>query len=377
MRYCTRCVLPDTHETIKFDEEGVCNICRQAEKKHTDIDWVSRGKMLEEICNNYRGKGVYDCIVPFSGGKDSAFQLWYIVTKLHMKPLVVRFNHWGYRPLVHKNNTKVFKKLGVDILEFTPNWHIVKKLMLASLIKTGDFCWHCHTGVFAHTMQIAVRYQIPLVFWGESPAEYRAYVKPEEVAELNEKLFNEMIDLGLNADDMYELLNHEVEKRDLYQYAFPPQSELDRVGVKSVWLGSYIEWNTKKNVEIIKRELGWEGQAVEGVPPQYDYEKIECRWQGIRDYCKYIKRGHGRTNHLACIDIRNGEMTHDEGMALALKYDGKRPASLDQFLQLLNLTEDEFIDILQKNEVYDWGFDKTKVANGDPLPDMKEWDTIY
>lgn len=185
-----------------------------------------------------------------------------------------------------------------------------------------------------------------------------------------------MIDLGLSVDDMYELLEHTVDKRDLYQYAFPPQSDLERVGVKSVWLGSYIKWNTKKNVEIIKRELDWEGQAVEGIPIQYDYEKIECRWQGVRDYCKYIKRGHGRTNHLACIDIRNGEMTHDEGMKLAAKYDGKRPASLDQFLAIMGITEDQFIQILQKNEIYDWGFDKNKVEDGEPLPDMPEWDTI-
>ena len=76
MKYCTKCVLPQTHETIQFDEEGVCNICRAAEKKHEQIDWVERGKMLDAIINKYRDKGEYDCIIPFSGGKDSVFQLW-------------------------------------------------------------------------------------------------------------------------------------------------------------------------------------------------------------------------------------------------------------------------------------------------------------
>lgn len=376
MKCCTKCILPDTHETIQFDAEGVCNICRQAERKHTQIDWTSRRKMLDDICGQYRDKGIYDCIVPYSGGKDSVFQLWFIVTQLNLKPLVVRFNHWGYRPLVEENNIKIFKKLGVDILQFTPNWKIVKRLMLASLKKTGDFCWHCHTGVFAHTMQVAIRYNIPLVFWGESPAEYRAYVKPEELAELNEKLFNEAIDLGITAEDMYELLGGEVEKRDLYEYAFPSKNDLDRVGVKSVWLGSYIEWNTKKNVEIIKRELDWHGQDVEGIPPEYDYEKIECRWQGVRDYCKYIKRGHGRTNHLACIDIRNGELSREDGMRMALQYDGKRPASLDQFLKVLGISEEDFIEIVKGNEVSDWGFDPSKIETGAPLHDMDKWDTI-
>ena len=92
MKYCTKCCLPESHESISFDDEGVCSVCRQAEVKHNDIDWEARKLMLEEIVNRYRNKGRYDCIIPFSGGKDSTYQLWYVVTQLHLKPLVVRFN---------------------------------------------------------------------------------------------------------------------------------------------------------------------------------------------------------------------------------------------------------------------------------------------
>jgi len=374
MRYCTKCVLPDTHETIQFDEQGVCNICRQAEVKHKKIDWDERKKILDGIIAKYRDKGQYDCIVPFSGGKDSTFQLWYVVTQLKLKPLVVRFNHWGYRPLVEENNNRTFKKLGVDVLEFTANWKVVKQLMLEALKRTGDFCWFCHTGVFAHTMQIAVKYGIPLVIWGESSSEYRAYHSAEEVEELNNKLFNEMINLSITADDMYGYLGGRVSMRDLMPFVFPPDEELKRMNAKSIWLGNYVLWNTKENVEVIKRELGWKGQKVEGIPEEYDYEKIECMFQGVRDYCKYIKRGHGRTNHLACIDIRNGDMDREKGMALAREYDGKRPASLDHFLKILGITEDEFVDILVENEVKNWGFDRNSVEKGEPLPDMEMWD---
>ena len=373
MRYCTKCILPDTHETIQFDDHGVCNICRQSEIKHEKIDWVKRRSMLDEIISQYKNKGQYDCIAPFSGGKDSTFQLWYLVTQLHLKPLVVRFNHWGYRPLVEENNNRTFKKLGVDVLEFKPNWNVVKLLMLESLKRTGDFCWFCHTGVFAHTMQIAVKYNIPLVIWGESTTEYRAYHSPEDLEELNNKLFNEMINLSITADDMYKHLGGKLSKQDLAPFAFPSDQELDNINAKSIWLGNYIKWHTKNNVDIIKRELGWKGQKVEGIPPDYEYEKIECKYQGVRDYCKYIKRGHGRTNHLACIDIRNGEMDREIGMDLAKKYDGKRPASLDYFLNIIGITEKEFIDILIKNEVSNWGFDRNNIITGEPLDDMKIW----
>ena len=376
MKYCSRCIIPESAESIVFDEDGVCNVCRSAEIKHDEIDWNERRGILDEIVSRYKGKGQYDCIVPFSGGKDSTYQLWYVVKQLGLKPLVVRFNHWGYRPLVHENNTRTFKKLGVDILEFTANWKVVKRIMLASLKETGDFCWHCHTGVFAHTMQIAVKFQIPLVIWGEASSEYRAYHNPRELEELDEKKFNEIVNLGINADKMYELLDGEVDKRDLMPFQFPSEAEMKKTGIKAIYLGNYIKWNTKEQVEMIKKELGWKGQEVEGIPPQYDYEKIECRWQGVRDYCKYIKRGHGRTNHLVCIDIRNRVMDRETGLKLADAFDGKKPASLEGFLDVIGITEEEFEDILLRKEILDWGFDHNGIEVGKPLPDAELWDKV-
>ena len=373
MKYCTKCVLPQTHETIQFDEEGVCNICRAAEKKHEQIDWVERGKMLDAIINKYRDKGEYDCIIPFSGGKDSVFQLWYVIEKLNLKPLVVRYNHWGFRPILYKNCDKVFKKLGVDGVEFQSNWKVVKALMKESLKDTGDFCWHCHTGVFANTMRLAVKFGIPLVIWGESPAEYRAYSSFEEIDELNNKTFDMMVNLGINAEDMYKKFNGKISRRDLMAFEFPSMEELKKLDAKSIWLGNYIKWDTRENVNIIKKELGWEGAIVEGIPPEWDYEKIECKWQGVRDYCKYIKRGHGRTNHLCCIDIREGRLDREKALQLCEQYDGKRPASLDLFLEMMEMSEDEFIEMLQNNQVEDWGFNRDKIEKGEELPDMKEW----
>lgn len=377
MKYCTKCVLPDTHETIEFDSEGVCNICRQAEVKHNKINWEERRSMLDSIVSKYKDKGEYDCIVPFSGGKDSAFQLWYVVTQLKLKPLVVRFDHWGYRDLVEENNNKVMSKLNVDFLQFRPNLSIVKKLMKESLKRTGDFCWHCHTGIFAYSMQTAIRYNIPLLIWGESSSEYRSYSKAEELEELNEKLFNEMINLGITSNDMYKYLKGEVKERDLLPFKFPDKESLDKLEVKSIWLGNYIKWDTKDNVRIIKEELDWKGQMVEGIPPEYDYEKIECKFQGVRDYCKFIKRGHGRTNHLACIDIRSKRLDRETGMKMTLEYDGKKPRSLEYFLNFTGISEKDFIDMVKQNKIGNWTSNLEDIIDnlefGEELPDMKDW----
>jgi N-acetyl sugar amidotransferase len=373
MKRCTKCLTKETVDTITFDEFGVCSVCRQVEFKKEKIDWQARGVQLQEMIARHKGKGLYDCIVPYSGGKDSVFQLWYIVKELKLKPLVVRYNHWGYRPLVEENNTSVFKQLGVDVVEFTTNFHVVRELMLESLKRRGDFCWHCHTGIYAGVMHMALRFETPLIFWGESTAEYHSWYTFEEMEEVDEKRFNRLMNQGMTADDMYEFLQGRVARRDLWMFDYPKRKDLIKLQVESICLGNYIEWNTKQNVEIIKRELGWRGQAVEGVPPQYDYEKIECTFQGMRDYAKYVKRGYGRTNHLATIDIRNGALSREEGLALEAQYDGKRPASIDWFLDILQISEAEFYDILEKHQVHPWTFDPARVETGKPTPDMPLW----
>ena len=374
MKRCTRCLTKETVDTIAFDEFGVCSVCRQVEFKKEKIDWTARGVQLQEMINRHKGKGNYDCVVPYSGGKDSVFQLWYIVKKLGLKPLVLRYNHWGYRPLVAENNTRVFKQLGVDVVEMTTSFHVVRELMLESLKRRGDFCWHCHTGIYAGVMHMALRFETPLIFWGESTAEYHSWYTFEEMEEVDEKRFNRLMNQGMTADDMFEFLQGRVERRDLWMFDYPKRKDLIKLKVESICLGNYIEWHTKAQVEIIKRELGWKGQDVEGVPPQYDYEKIECTFQGMRDYAKFVKRGYGRTNHLATIDIRNGELGREEALALEEQFDGKRPASIDWFLNILQISESEFYDILDKHQVHPWQFDPAVVKTGPVMHDMAQWD---
>src|SRR5260370_20697270 len=193
LRRCTRCTIPETHETLMFDEEGVCNVCRQHEYKKDSIDWEARRSELDELIERYRGKYSYDCIVPFSGGKDSTFTLYHLMKEHKLKPLVVQFDHGFMRPNLRENNERTFKKLGVDVISFQPNLHVVRKVMLESLKRKGDFCWHCHTGIFSYPMQVAVNFNIPLLFWGEPSAEYTSYYGYDEVEEVDERRFNRFV----------------------------------------------------------------------------------------------------------------------------------------------------------------------------------------
>ena len=371
LKRCTRCLLPETADAITYDEHGVCSVCRNQEIKQ-QIDWESKKKMLDELVEQYRGKGAYDCIIPFSGGKDSTFTLWYLVTQYKLKPLVVSWDHGFYRPRVLKNRERTLQKLGADFLSFTPNKQVVKKLMLEALRRKGDFCWHCHTGIFAFPMQMAVRFGVGLVFWGEPNAEYQSFYSYDDIEEVDERRFNRYVNLGITAEDMVGMIDG-ITEQDLAPYTYPKLKDLMRLNYRSVCLGSFIPWDVKRQVEVIQTELGWEGDRVEGVPPEYAYEKIECAVQGVRDYLKYIKRGMGRTNHLANIDIRNGRLTREEGEALQETYDGKRPASLDVFLEYTNLDEESFLDIAMQHQVTPWQFDPTRVERGEKLPDQDDW----
>lgn len=357
LRRCIKCGLPETYETIEFDASGVCNVCRQHEFKKEQIDWTSRRRMLENLIEEYRGTYDYDCLVPFSGGKDSTFTLLHLVKEYGLKPLVVQFNHGFMRPNLLENNERTFRKLGVDAISFRPNWKVVKRLMREALVRKGDFCWHCHTGIFSYPMHIAVKFNVPLVFWGEPSSEYTSYYdyRDDEIEEVDETRFNRYINLGITAEDMRGMIEGDfpLDPRDLAPFTYPPMRDLKRIRYRSVCLGSFIPWDTRGQSALIAEELGWKGDEVEGMPPGlYDYEKIECAMQGVRDYIKYLKRGYGRVTQMTALDIRNGRMTKADADSLVQQFEGSKPPSLKLFLEYLDLSEDEFNAIVEKTVVY-------------------------
>lgn len=372
MKICSNCMIPETHETILFDNQGVCNICRQHEYKKEKIDWEAKRKELVALIDQYRGKYDYDCIVPFSGGKDSTFTVYTLVKEFGVKPLVVCYDHHFYRPKTIHNVDRTLRRMGADFLKFRTDWKIVQKTMKESFIRKGDFCWHCHSGIFVYPMQIAVKFNIPLIFWGEPSAEYTSYYAYNEQEEVDEKRFNMWVNLGITAEDMAGMVNVPLRQLDCFRY--PSFKELASIKCRSVCLGSYIPWDVKKNSKLIMDKVGWEGDIVEGVPPGYSYEKVECMLTGVRDYIKFIKRGYARVSHLTSLDIRNGRLSRKEAQKLVQEYEGKRPATLDLFLKMIEMSEEEFMRIALSHAVNPYKHDPKKSKPGEKLYDQDSWD---
>jgi len=344
MKRCKQCVLPETFAGIEFDVNGVCNFCRDHKKRY-DIDWEQKdevfGSMLAEVRRIAMIKGVpYDVIVPFSGGKDSTFTLYTMVAKYGMKPLAVTFNHCFMTDVMMENHKKVLSQLGVAHIMYKPDWQLVKKLCAKSLRMLGDFCFHCHAGVYSFPMQIAAKYRIPALIWGTSGFNL---IKDDNLK--RDRNFFEKFVLG--GTKIESMVGDGITLRDLQPFMYPSDEELK--GILSINQGAYTFWNPRKQSEIIKKELGWKGRKVEG--SYVDYDNVECSVIGIRDYIKFIRRGFGRSCQLASLDIMNGVMTRQKALKIIEKHDGKRPASLDKFLDDIEMTEMEFMAVAKRHKV--------------------------
>lgn len=362
MEHCKKCNLPETYETIEFNEKHGCNICYSNIITKEKINWNKRLLELKKIINKYKNKYDYDCIVPFSGGKDSTFQLYYVINQLKLKPLVVRFNHGFLRPTTIENTNRTLKKLGADIIDFTPNWRIVKMLMEESFKRKTDFCWHCHTGIYSYPIQIGIKFRVPLIIWGEPLAEMSSYYKYDEIENENEEKFNKVRNLGISAEDMYGMLKGSklsFDKRDLLPYTFPSYDKYKEADINSINLGNYIKWDYNKQVKLIKKELNWKSDELEGIPDKGNpySSKIECYMQGSRDYIKYLKRGYSRISQNMASELRIGNITPRKAKKL-IKEEGKKPQSLNIFLKFINMSEKEFYKIINDNIISPNSFKK-------------------
>ena len=344
LTYCTRCLMPESNEGIKFDEMGICQACQSAEQK-MHINWAEREAQLRKILEYYKSlNNTYDCIIPISGGKDSTFQLHVITQVYKLRPLAVTFSHNWFSETGKYNLQNAIEKFNVDHIMFTPSRALVNKLARQSLIKIGDSCWHCHAGVGAFPLQIAVKFKIPLLVWGESVAEASCratYYQP--MTKFGRDYFTQM-SAKVTADDM---ACRTISSRELAPFQLPSYEELEALGIVGIHLGDYIFWDDERQMEFVRTTYDWKEDIVEGT--YKGYKSVECKMAGVHDYTKFLKRGFGRGTDHASVDVRAGLLTREEAFELAKQHDSERPGALDHYLQITGFTEEEFEAVLAEH----------------------------
>ncbi len=351
IRYCKRCVMPETKPDLYIDEEGICSACRNFERRKV-VDWDKRKHELLAILDRYRSRdgSNYDCIVPVSGGKDSHYQTIRMI-EFGMNPLCVTATTDMLSP-IGRRNIENLKKQGVDYIEVTTNPIIRRKINRLALTEVGDISWPEHVTIFTIPVRIAVQMRIPLIIWGEnSQNEYGGPASAAENNTLTRRWLEEFGGLlGLRVSDL--IGQNGIEAKHLIQYTYPSDEELSKVGVTGIFLGYYLPWDGYQNA-LFSQAHGFETyhKTVEG--SLVNYENLDNIQTGIHDYFKFLKFGFGRATDLACMHIRRGRISRQDALKMVKMHDGKFPwvylgTPIEEVLKEIDMTLDEFIDVCDR-----------------------------
>ncbi|MEH1882884.1 N-acetyl sugar amidotransferase [Nostoc sp.] len=354
VQYCTKCVYPSSSAVpLMFDEEGVCSGCRVHEQNNS-INWDQRWEWLKELTDEYRSDSNYDIVIPVSGGKDSYFQTHIAVKELGLKPLLVTYHGNNYLPEGEYNLYRMREVFDCDHIIVRPSVDALIKMNRVGFKLQGDMNWHAHCGIFTVPIQIAVRYKVPLILWGEhgfmdlgGMYSYNDLVEFTAKHRLEHNLrgydWDDFTDNGLEKLGRSEI-GEGLTAKDLMWGQYPSDEEIDQVGVRGIYLFNFLNWEGNQQTKLMTELYGW--RAAEQ-PFERTYRRIsnldDMHENGIHDYLKFIKFGYGRGSDHACKDIRPGIMTREQGIEMVRKYDHVKPRrDLERWLKYVDMTEEEF-----------------------------------
>jgi N-acetyl sugar amidotransferase len=351
IRYCRRCVMPETKPDLTFDDEGVCSACRNFEVR-AEIDWEGRYRELVAITERYRSRDSsnYDCIVPVSGGKDSTYQTLKLL-ELGLNPLCVTATTDQLSD-IGRRNIENLKRLGVDYIEVTTNPVVRRSLNRFALTEVGDISWPEHVTIFTIPVRLAVDLRVPLIVWGENPQnEYGGPAAAAKDSVLTRRWLEEFGGLiGLRVSD---LVGREgIEPRHLIQYTYPTDERMQEVGVTGIFLGYFMPWDGYGNA-LTAQAHGFETLPTTVEGSLVNYENLDNLQTGIHDYFKFLKYGFGRATDLACMHVRRDRLSRADAVALVRRHDGKFPWTylghpIDEVLSAIELNLEEFREVCDR-----------------------------
>lgn len=350
MQYCTRCVYPGVAATaLTFDENGVCSGCRTHDEQKT-VDWAERETWFRELCDEYRSKDGkrHDCLIPVSGGKDSFYQIHLLKVVYGMNPLLVTYNENNETEVGKRNIQRMKDVFGCDYFNFTPSVETLKRLNRVGLRKMGDPDMHAHLGINSIPIQIAVKYEVPLIIWGEHG--FMNLGGMHSYKDMVEYTARYRVEHLLRGYDWHDFVGEDgIQEKDMLWGKYPDDEEIERVGVRGIFISNYFGWNQNIHSKEMIDRYGFE---VNPLPFDRTYKRDSnlnnIHDNGIHDYMKYVKFGYGRVTDHVCRDIRNGDMTRDEGIRLVRQYDHVVPSDIGRWLEYTGMSYEEMVEIADR-----------------------------
>ena len=334
------------------DQDGICDACKQNDIKN-NIDWKEREKKLIKLLDKHRKtNGDYDCLVPGSGGKDSAYQAHILKYKYKMNPLILTWPPILYTDYGLKNYNNWINVGGFDAIVVRPNGKVMKELTKHSIINLLHPFQTFILGQKNVAPKIASKFNINLIFYGENEAEYG-----NPIAENNKSLrdknyfavknYNNLYLAGIKISDLIK--KYKFKNQDLKIFLPISYDEIKKKKLEVHYLGYYLKWTPQEAYYYAVNNTGFLPRPFRTQGTFSKYNSIDDKIDDLHYYTTYIKYGIGRATYDASQEIRNNHLTRDEGKNLVKKYDGEFPDNyFSEIMKFLEIDEKNFYKICDK-----------------------------
>lgn len=361
VKFCKRCVMSNQRPTsavefkhtkeskkttLHFDEEGVCDACRNADVKET-IDWKIREEELIKLLDKYRkNDGSYDCIVPGSGGKDSAYQAHVLKYKYGMNPLTITWPPILYTDYGYQNWKNWIEVGGFDNITFKQNGHAMKLLTKLGIENLMHPFQTFMLGQKNLAPKIAARYDIPLIFYGENEAEYGNPIADNATSLRDKSYFSyknldEIFLGGVSIKELTEKYNMKLS--DLMCFLPADAKQLEKSNIEVHYLGYYLKWTPQEVYYYAVENTGFKARPFRTQGTYSKYNSIDDKIDDLHYFTTFVKFGIGRATYDASQEIRNRHITREEGQALVKKFDGEFPDRyFNEIMEYLDIKPEHF-----------------------------------
>ncbi len=352
IRYCKRCLEPDTRPDCVFDDEGICFPCRYYETIH-EIDWDARRRELNELVEWGKARNVsgYDCLISVSGGKDSLRQALICRDELGMNPLLVS-SVFPPEQLTERGayNLANLISLGFDCLFVNAGPETWRSMVREGFLRWGNLNKSTEMLLFVVAPRIAITYHIPLIVYGENPALQWGSAGGSLDGDANLMKNCNTVKGG----DISWMFEAGADPSSMYWYTYPSEKEFDRANLRMIYLGYYVEdFNdfvngpvAVENGLICREGFDAEPENIGQITP---FDALDCDFISVNQMLKQFKLGFGKASEQCSGAVRAGQMTREEALDLTLRYDGKcSPRYIRRFCNYIGVNEEEFWDVAER-----------------------------
>jgi N-acetyl sugar amidotransferase len=369
--YCKKCLNVNTRPNIKFTDDGICPPCRFYESREKYTPEIIEEKLSEiKAFAKTHNKSGYDCIIGVSGGKDSTRQALYVKEKFGLKPLLVSMNYPPEQISSNGvNNLSNLISMGFDCINISCSPQTWKKAMRHAFIHFGNWAKATEYALFASVPRVAVAYKIPLIWWGENPAAVLGEmgVLGKDLSDGNRLKYSNTLQGG----NFNWLLDIGIEKKQILQYIYPSDEEMDKAEIRIVFLDFFMKefsLTTNGNFSLI-RGLNTKKPNPLINPDLTGTSMVDEDFININMMLRYLKFGFGRTSDLMNEEIRYGRISREEAIEIVSKYDGNFDIEiLNRFCNYIEISITEFWEIADKyvnNQLFE------RIAEGVYKPKFK------